>query len=88
MNDRTYTMDDREDQSLSPSGLRHISRTRWENGALVIRWRIEKGNDAFISGEDRWQLTQRGAVLRLDRRTEDAKSTSESVVIYRKAPDR
>lgn len=57
-----------------------------DNGALRTTWRIEQpGGAVVISGTDRLEHVD-GSTLRLTTETEDAKSTSRSVIIYRRAP--
>jgi hypothetical protein len=63
--------------------LIHRSTSGYDgNGALRTTWRIEQpGGTVVISGTDRLEYVD-GSTLRLTTETEDAKSTSRSVIIY------
>ncbi len=57
-----------------------------EGGALRTHWRIEQpGGTVVISGTD-WLEYVDGRALRLTTETEDAKSTSRSVLIFHRVP--
>jgi hypothetical protein len=65
--------------------LIHRSTSGYDaDGAIRTTWRIEQpGGAVVISGTDRLEYVD-GSTIRLTTETEDAKSTSRSVIIYRR----
>ncbi|HXU32093.1 MAG TPA: hypothetical protein VN851_16105 [Thermoanaerobaculia bacterium] len=63
--------------------LTHRSTAAWDGAVLRIRWSLERGESVMISGTDAYELTDPGS-LRVTTTTEDSKSKSESVIVYRR----
>jgi hypothetical protein len=65
--------------------LTHRSKSVWKGTVLHTTWAIEREGRVVISGtEDRELLSP--SELKVTTRTEDSKSTSESVILYRLKP--
>jgi hypothetical protein len=63
--------------------LTHVSTAAWDGAVLRIRWSLERGESVMISGTDAYELTD-PKMLRVTTTTEDSKSKSESVIVYRR----
>lgn len=84
----TVTTDGAENRNERAGGaVVHRSNARWVDGVLEVQWQLERGGVAMIKGQDRWRLADDGASLTLTTQTEDAKSVSESTIVYRIAEE-
>lgn len=80
----TLTTDGAENVNPRAGGaLTHRSKSVWKGAVLHTAWAIEREGRAVISGtEDRELLSP--SELKVTTRTEDSKSKSESVILYRR----
>lgn len=65
--------------------LIHKSTSGWKGAALHTRWTIEREGRVVISGTEERELLSL-TTLRVVTRTQDSKSRSESVILYRRKP--
>jgi hypothetical protein len=78
------TTDGAENVSPRAGGaLTHRSTSSWEGPILRTTWVLEQAGKAVISGTDARELVDPGT-LRVTTWTEDSKSKSESVLVYRR----
>lgn len=73
-------------ESVSPragGALTHRSTSAWDGPILRTTWALEQAGKVVISGTDARELVDPGT-LRVTTRTEDSKSKSESVLVYRR----
>lgn len=63
--------------------LTHVSKAAWDGAILRIRWSLEREGSTMISGIDAYDRTDPDT-LRVTTATEDSKSKSESVIVYRR----
>jgi hypothetical protein len=82
----TLTTDGAENVNPRAGGaLLHKSTSGWKGAVLHTRWAIEREGRVVISGtEERERLSP--TTLRVVTRTQDSKSRSESVILYRRKP--
>jgi hypothetical protein len=66
--------------------LMHLSNATWDGAMLRVRWSLERGKQVVISGTDTYEMVDPNT-LRVTTTTEDSKSTSESVLVYRRRPN-
>lgn len=66
-------------------GLQHRSTSRWDGNVLRTTWTIARGTQVVISGTDARERTS-PTTMKVTTRTDDAKSTSESVLVYHLKP--
>ena len=81
------TVDGKENVNSRAGGaLVHRSTSGWDGSTLRTSWRLEQsGGAVVISGTDRWDFVHPDT-LRLTAETEDARSTSRSVIVYQRRP--
>lgn len=71
---------------IGAGAMIHRSKSHWEGDTLVTQWHIERDGKIVIEGVDQRSLSEGGKVLTINRHTEDDKSESDSVIVYRKQP--
>jgi hypothetical protein len=82
----TLTTDGSENVNRRAGGaLIHRSTSEWNGAVLRTRWAIEREGQVVISGTEERELLS-PTTLRMVTKTQDSKSRSESVVLYRRKP--
>ncbi len=64
----------------------HRSASTWDGAVLRTTWKLERGGQVMISGSDERQLRDPETLV-VTTTTEDSRSRSKSVVVYRKRAD-
>ena len=78
------TTDGAENVNTRAGGaLTHKSRTGWDGTILRTTWKIERNGQTVIAGTDEHELASPDTLV-MTTTTEDAKSRSRSVIVYRR----
>lgn len=64
--------------------VKHKSVTLWEERRLITEWALERDGAVVMKGKDIRELSEDDAVLTLRKHTEDSKSVSDLVIVFKR----